>query len=303
MIGGSIVTGIGGAVLAARGTTKVGAVLDNHKIEMSKIEEAEERAAINGEEYSEKDIRKEKMKVFANTCRGIGKCYGPAAGCILASVGLNIGAHVKSGKEIKTLATKLAGAETGLALFSNYRKNVIADQGIEKDRYYLKNAAEGKRPLITTEKEGKKEIIKKEDTDEDVIDMNIDLYNGFVFYYSRINYDGSVNPEWEDNADFLQSQLIAKQNFYNGVFKSRGIIFLDDILQTLGLPITQTSRNIGYVWEEGRTISFGIDKDEYELFREGKTDGFFMVFNVNGAPDKNGRFKAEIITNRLEKDE
>lgn len=299
MVGGSIITGVGGTILAAIGTTKVGPVLDAHKAEMDKIEEAEKIAKQNGEEYSEKDIRKDKMKVFGKTFLGLGKCYGGAAACIVASVGLNLGAHHIKNKTLAKSASAFAGIS---ALFTGYRKNVVAEEGIEKDRHYLSNAIHGKRELAVIEKDTKtkKETITKEQVDEDIIDLNIDLYNGFVYYFSKYNSDGSINPEFDDNRDLTIAQLEARQNWYNSILKSRDIIFLDEPVADCGMNVTNSARNEGWKWKEGRTVSFGMDKDEVELFRQGKVDGLFLVFNVDGKPDKNGRFRADIISNYLE---
>ena len=299
MVGGSIVTGVGGAILAAVGTTKVGPVLDEHKAEMTKIEEAEKLARENGEEYSERDIRRDKMKVFGKTFLGLGKCYGGAAACVVVSVGLNLGAHKLKNRTIAKTASMAAGA---FATLTGYRKSVISEDGIERDRHHLMNAVNHKRELsvINSDSKSKKETVTKEVVDEDIIDLNIDLYNGFVYYFSKYNSDGCVNPEWDDNRDILIAQLEARQKWYNTILKSRDLIFLDEIVADCGMNVTQSSRNEGWKWKEGRTVSFGMDKDEVELFRQGKVDGIFLVFNVDGKPDKNGRFRADIISNYLE---
>lgn len=77
-----VVAGIAGtvvsAVLACKATTKVAEILDETKGTLDTIHEGMETGAINGQEYTNEDGKKDTVVVYAQTGMKLAKLYGPA---------------------------------------------------------------------------------------------------------------------------------------------------------------------------------------------------------------------------------
>ena len=73
-IAGTVVS----AVLACKATTKVAEILDETKGTLDTIHEGMETGAINGQEYTTEDGKKDTVVVYAQTGMKLAKLYGPA---------------------------------------------------------------------------------------------------------------------------------------------------------------------------------------------------------------------------------
>lgn len=79
------------------------------------------------------------------------------------------------------------------------------------------------------------------------------------------------NSRWADNPDYNEAFLKAQQNYWNDRLRARGYVFLNEVLDTLGLPLTQEGQTQG--WSRGDEIYFGkiVHQDSIDLY-----------FNVQG---------------------
>lgn len=95
--------------------------------------------------------------------------------------------------------------------------------------------------------------------------------------YARV-FDSSCNA-WDKDREFNLMYLQAAQNHYNDVLKARGYVFLRDVYEYLGIPVTAASLIAGWVYDlenkfTDNHIDFGIQP----------TDGadIQMDFNADG---------------------
>lgn len=83
-------------------------------------------------------------------------------------------------------------------------------------------------------------------------------------------YD-STNSHWSEHPDFNQIYLRSQQNYWNDMLVARGHVFLNEILQELGLPLFRDGQIVG--WKKGSKIEFN---PEY------KKDRILLHFEVDG---------------------
>lgn len=280
LIGTGIAAGVGTVVLACVATTKAGDILDKHNEEMEKIEKAKEIA--KPEEYTEKDIKKDRMIVWRDTSVGFAKLYWPAALCGAAAITCTLAGH-------KVLAARYGAATAALTvtqgLFSKYRERVVEDQGIEKDRQYLLGSKIEKKAIVEEVEDpetGKKKVVKK---DAEYIDIDVDTATGAIQVFGEFNRDGKRNYEWDENVDICLTTLRAKQNWWNDIFRARGHIFLNEVLVDLGMAPTQAGQVLGWTFEEGKVIDFGLgdySDPQIRRFINGRQDCLVLHFNIDG---------------------
>jgi len=283
LLGCGIAAGIGTVVLACIATTKAGDILDKHNEEMEKIEKAKEAVVEEGkpEKYTEEDIKKDRMIVWRDTSIGMAKLYWPAAVTGIASVACVLAGH-------KILAGRYGAATAALALtqdiFAKYRERVVADAGIDKDRQYFYGSRIEKKAIEekVVDENGKEKIVKK---DAEYIDIDVDLATGATRVFGEYNSDGKRNFEWDPDVDLCLSMLRAKQNWWNDVFRTRGYVFLNEVAIDCGLNPTQAGQVLGWKWEEGKYIDFGLgdySDPQVRRFINGRQDCLILHFNVDG---------------------
>lgn len=94
--------------------------------------------------------------------------------------------------------------------------------------------------------------------------------------YARV-FDSSCK-DWNKDREFNVMYLKVQQNYFNDVLKTRGYVFLRDVYEYLGFPITKTSLFVGWYCDSTNAdnyIDFGIHVTEDENKIE-------LDFNVDG---------------------
>jgi len=279
----SLVSGAATVVLACHATTKAGKILDEHKEEMDKIDKVIEESKTNSSiEYTEKDIKKDRVIVAAKTVVGMGKLYAPAILTGTLSV-------VSALAGFKILNARYVGASAALTatqtLFSKYRGRVVEDQGAEKDRQYLYGTRVEKKSIeekVVDPKTGKEKTVKK---DKEVIDIDVDMQTCQIAVFGQYNPDGSENYNWDENPDFSMSYLRMKQQWFNDRLPNRKFISLNEVRKELGLNQTKAGQFVGWTYKPGRYVSFGLgDYSDPNVRRyvNGHQNYIILHFNIDG---------------------
>lgn len=99
--------------------------------------------------------------------------------------------------------------------------------------------------------------------------------------YGRVFNSSCI--EWEKDRRFNLMLLKAQQTYFNDLLKRRGFVFLRDIYEALGFPITKESVIVGWVYEENNPIGdnyidFSIEDNDDETNPDVEID-----FNVDGS--------------------
>lgn len=96
--------------------------------------------------------------------------------------------------------------------------------------------------------------------------------------YAR-EFNQSV-PSWETDRELNWIFLRSTQAYYNELLMARGYVFLRDIFERLGIPVSKESLVVGWFYDRKdpaahNYIDFGLD-------RTTKGPNFLLDFNVDG---------------------
>lgn len=203
-------------------------IIEEHKTEIRNAEIANE---------DEKELKKEKRKIYLNTSVQFAKEYYPAV--ILEGISILStisGARIGRNK----LNGTLAAAATMQSIHNAYRQNVVAKYGEEADkelRYGLMDTSnylskDGKSVTLTNA-DGKKIKVTENNFDKDI---------SKIFDETNINYVRDAHY----NKDFIRST----EQWANRRLKQKGFVFLNEVYEQLGFESTALGHEIGWVYKD-----------------------------------------------------
>lgn len=206
-------------VLAAKATLKLEETLDK----------AGQRIALTKDGYYEKDDLGEKTLALAYTRNAFDlvKLYGPSITLGAASLVCIISAQGILHKRNAAIVVAYKGLEES---FRNYRSLVVAEFGEEKDEEFTR----GIKTEVVVDENGKKSKVKSLATGDA-------KYGAYTFVF------GPDNPNWngfhERNDWFLESH----QMYFNDLLRARGHVFLNEVLDRLGIEHTKAGAVTGWI--------------------------------------------------------
>lgn len=264
---------IGSTVLACRATLKLDTVVDEAKVTVDRINDA--KVNMDPEKYSETDAQKDLFITYMQTGVKIFKLYAPA---ITLGV-LSISSILYSHKIMKGRNVALMAAYKGIdEAFKSYRKRVVEDLGVEKDREYKYGVKKDSEVVSVFDKDGNEiDRIKKD------IDVITD-HSQYAVLFEEFMANGIKNPHWNRNAEYNMTHLKCQQNFANDLLQSRGHLFLNEVYDMVGGPEMRTPAGaiVGWIKDSGDNfVDFGIfdcstdDNDKYD-------NAILLDFNVDG---------------------
>ena len=269
-----VVAGIAGtvvsAVLACKATTKVAEILDETKGTLDTIHEGMETGAINGQEYTTEDGKKDTVVVYAQTGMKLAKLYGPAI--ILGT--LSITSILASNNILRKRNVALGAAYAAIdKSFKEYRGRVIERFGEQVDTELKYGIKAKKFEEIEVDPEtGKEKKVKKTGM---VADPN--LQSEYAVYFD------SKSRNYETNPDYNRMFLKAQQAFANDKLQTRGHLFLNEVLDDLDLPRTPAGQIVGWT-KDGPDgyVNFRIVEVERETEDGRHEPALLLDFNVEG---------------------
>lgn len=269
-----VVAGIAGtvvsAVLACKATTKVAEILDETKGTLDTIHEGMETGAINGQEYTNEDGKKDTVVVYAQTGMKLAKLYGPAI--ILGT--LSITSILASNNILRKRNVALGAAYAAIdKSFKEYRGRVIERFGEQVDTELKYGIKAKKFEEIEVDPEtGKEKKVKKT-----VMVADPNLQSDYAVYFD------SKSRNYETNPDYNRMFLKAQQAFANDKLQTRGHLFLNEVLDDLDLPRTPAGQIVGWT-KDGPDgyVNFRIVEVERET-EDGRHEPTLLLdFNVEG---------------------
>lgn len=269
-----VVTGIAGtvvsAVLACKATTKVAEILDETKGTLDTIHEGMETGAINGQEYTTEDGKKDTVVVYAQTGMKLAKLYGPAI--ILGT--LSITSILASNNILRKRNVALGAAYAAIdKSFKEYRGRVIERFGEQVDTELKYGIKAKKFEEIEVDPEtGKEKKVKKT-----VMVADPNLQSDYAVYFD------SKSRNYETNPDYNRMFLKAQQAFANDKLQTRGHLFLNEVLDDLDLPRTPAGQIVGWT-KDGPDgyVNFRIVEVEREIEDGRHEPALLLDFNVEG---------------------
>lgn len=269
-----VVAGIAGtvvsAVLACKATTKVAEILDETKGTLDTIHEGMETGAINGQEYTTEDGKKDTVVVYAQTGMKLAKLYGPAI--ILGT--LSITSILTSNNILRKRNVALGAAYAAIdKSFKEYRGRVIECFGEQVDTELKYGIKAKKFEEIEVDPEtGKEKKVKKT-----VMVADPNLQSDYAVYFD------SKSRNYETNPDYNRMFLKAQQAFANDKLQTRGHLFLNEVLDDLDLPRTPAGQIVGWT-KDGPDgyVNFRIVEVERETEDGRHEPALLLDFNVEG---------------------
>ena len=269
-----VVAGIAGtvvsAVLACKATTKVAEILDETKGTLDTIHEGMETGAINGQEYTTEDGKKDTVVVYAQTGMKLAKLYGPAI--ILGT--LSITSILASNNILRKRNVALGAAYAAIdKSFKEYRGRVIERFGEQVDTELKYGIKAKKFEEIEVDPEtGKGKKVKKT-----VMVADPNLQSDYAVYFD------SKSRNYETNPDYNRMFLKAQQAFANDKLQTRGHLFLNEVLDDLDLPRTPAGQIVGWT-KDGPDgyVNFRIVEVERETEDSRHEPALLLDFNVEG---------------------
>lgn len=269
-----VVAGIAGtvvsAVLACKATTKVAEILDETKGTLDTIHEGMETGAINGQEYTTEDGKKDTVVVYAQTGMKLAKLYGPAI--ILGA--LSITSILASNNILRKRNVALGAAYAAIdKSFKEYRGRVIERFGEQVDTELKYGIKAKKFEEIEVDPEtGKEKKVKKT-----VMVADPNLQSDYAVYFD------SKSRNYETNPDYNRMFLKAQQAFANDKLQTRGHLFLNEVLDDLDLPRTPAGQIVGWT-KDGPDgyVNFRIVEVERETEDGRHEPALLLDFNVEG---------------------
>lgn len=269
-----VVAGIAGtvvsAVLACKATTKVAEILDETKGTLDTIHEGMETGAINGQEYTTEDGKKDTVVVYAQTGMKLAKLYAPAI--ILGT--LSITSILASNNILRKRNVALGAAYAVIdKSFKEYRGRVIERFGEQVDTE-LKYGIKAKKfeEIEVDPENGKEKKVKKT-----VMVADPNLQSDYAVYFD------SKSRNYETNPDYNRMFLKAQQAFANDKLQTRGHLFLNEVLDDLDLPRTPAGQIVGWT-KDGPDgyVNFRIVEVERETEDGRHEPALLLDFNVEG---------------------
>lgn len=274
-----LVTGIVGtvasAVLACKATTKLSTVLDESK---ENIQQLHDYVSEHGysEKYTADDEKKDLAIMYAQAGVELVKLYGPAVALGAASIGCILASNNIVRKRNVALAAAYASLDTS---FKDYRNRVVERFGKELDRELKYNIKVKQVEETVTKEDGTKETVVKTVSAADP-NLNSDYARFFDEYCTG----------WEKDPEYNLMFLKHQQSYANDLLKTRGYLFLNEVYEMLGIPITKAGQVVGWVYDEvdpvgDNFVDFGIfdPKDPNKrLFVNGHERSILLDFNVDG---------------------
>lgn len=235
VIGGAIGT-VASTVIACKATTKLGKVMENSKTKVEQIHNyANSPEVVESGKYTDADRKKALAITYVQTGLEVAKLYAPAAIIGVSSLGCILTSHNIVRKRNMALAAAYATVDRS---FRDYRGRVIERFGKELDRELKYNIKEKEVEEIVVDEDGKQTTVKKT-----VKVANGDLHSQYAIFFDETCRGWTKSPE--ANKTFL----LGVQRWANEKLESQGHLFLNELLDELGVDRTQAGNEVGWMYD------------------------------------------------------
>lgn len=251
-IGAGIVFGAGAIITACMASRKV----DKEVIEPlhEQLNDVEERLKTVDEEVNDEQLKKEAKKdichdalvAYKDAAVGFCKLYWKPAAFAIGSAACTLGGFGIMKNRYITTAAALNGVTEAFRSYRNYVRNELG-YGEEGEKAILAKARHEKGFKVIDENG---EIATHEG-------------NGLVMTRgSKSPYEYDFNRftsvMWEPDPIVNQAMLQTEQDYANDLLKINGYVFLNDVLERIGMDKTSVGQRLGWVIDRGdKTIDFG----------------------------------------------
>lgn len=271
-----VVTGVVGtvvsAVMACKATTKVSTIINKTKEDIDAIHQCSENPEL-AEVYTAEDSKKDLTIVYAQTGLKLAKLYAPSVLLGAASITSILVGHNILHKRNLALAAAYTAVDTG---WKQYRGNVVERFGEKMDKELLYNLKAKEIEETVVDEKGKEKTVK---TTVEVADQSSLGYYTYVF--------DETSSAWQRDAEDNKFFLLRQQDYANDKLKAKGHLFLNEVLDMVGIPRTRAGQTVGWMLDGDGDgfVDFGIFDIRCEAnrnFVNGLEKSIWLNFNVDG---------------------
>ena len=231
-----------------------------------------------GEEYTEKQCKKDLTIVYTQTGMKLVKLYAPAILLGAVSITSIVASHGILNKRNAALSAAYMAVDKG---FKNYRNNVKERFGDKVDLELRHNVKAEQVETIEKDEKGK-EKIKKETVE--VATGNNGQYSPHAIVFDQ------ANPNWKKDAEYNKMFLLAAQSYLTDRLRRQGYLFLNDVFDYIGQPRTKAGQVVGWVYDENAPVGdnfvdfgiFDVSRPAARDFINGYERCIILDFNIDG---------------------
>lgn len=254
---------------ACKATLQVDSILDEVEHDLGKIEITRATSQQLDVEYTDQDVMKRKIGIYLHASGELLRLYAPAIAC----GAITVAALTKSHSILNKRNAALVAAYTTIEkAFDEYRGRIREAYGEDREQEIYRDIQTRE---IENAETGKKSKVK--------------LSNGGTPY--SFLFDDN-NRNWDPIPEYNLLFLKAQQQYANHRLQARGHIFLNEVLEALGIEHTPAGAVTGWIRGKGDDyVDFGIFNEAYEMriveFMTGREKAVWLDFNVDGVIYKN----------------
>lgn len=272
-----------GAVMACKATTKVNFILEEtqHQVDIihTGVEKGEVRGQLeNGEvgmiPYSAEDSKKDLAYVYGHTALKLAKLYGPSVLVGVTSIAAILAGHNILHKRNLAVAAAYTAVDTS---FKQYRGRIVDRLGDQFDKEILYNIKAKEVEETVVDEDGNEKTVTKT---VEVVDPT-HVLGAYTFCFDE------TCMGWERDAEANKYFLLRQQDYANEKLKARGYLFLNEVLEMLGIHHTKAGQVVGWMLngDGDGYVDFGIFDHRIEAnrnFVNGLEKSIWLNFNVDG---------------------
>lgn len=276
-VAAGIVGVVASAVLACRATMKLDEVLEEPKKNLDDIHSYVEQNGYT-EEYTEEDSKKDTAIAYTKATVAVVKLYAPSVILGAASIASIVMSHKILTKRNAALAAAYTAVDTG---FKEYRKRVADRFGEEVEKEIRYNLQSKEVTETVTDENGKKKKVKKNETfvDPELLTLSP---------YAKVFDEGCAG--WTKDPEYNRMTVKKIESWANQKLKTQGYLFLNDVYDALGFPLTKAGHVVGWIYDEKNPIGdnyvdFGMYNFNHQAninFVNGYERNIVLDFNVDG---------------------
>lgn len=277
-------------VMACKATLKLEDTVAESTERIENVKKTYDISSDDKDESIEKSYRRDLFKEYCNAGWKIAKLYGPSVMVCATGIGF-----IFTSKKImdQRYSSLLAACTTTEKLFKDYRERVKDDLGVEADQKYRFGLETSEVDVPELDKKGN----FKKDKDGNVktkkekyTTLKRDIPDSD---FARVFEEG-MSKEWDRNVDVNMIGLLQKQKYANDMLRGRGYLFLNEVYEMLGFPVTPAGQDVGWVYiKENDTGDNYVDFGLYKAYKPGcketrlemmsrEINAIVLDFNVDG---------------------
>lgn len=268
-LAGGIACGIGAVVVGIISSKKLEAIVENTKDELDVIQKTHDAS----DDEQVKEIKKLSWKAYNKMVWRIARELAPAIGLEVASIALILLSHgILNKRYLNTTAAYTALQEA----FMGYRGRVKEAIGDEAEEV-LMAGGKIKKNIDVEDEDGN---VTKVAGNHIVIDEHKN--SPYEFDFNR----HTAPMTWSSNPDYSEAYLRNIQNYFNDLLRTRGHVFLNEVLDQIGLKRTPAGAICGWIRGAGDDyIDFGYMDSfmrDYKIDSDLCRKNIHLNFNVDG---------------------